>query len=220
MEIDKRYFMEGLFIIVFAVAAALFAVWLVKSGHRDDVIYRINFAESVSGLALGDPVKFRGVEVGSVSAMALDPDNPRVVRVDVKLRKDTPVKTDTRASLRLKGITGVVYIELDGGSPAATRLADATPEGRVPEIPYEKSGLTVLVEQLPKVVERLANLEEQATRAVSDVRGLTREIKENPSVLIWGSKDKKEKTEAEPPAKTRSKPESLGPRASTAGGPR
>jgi phospholipid/cholesterol/gamma-HCH transport system substrate-binding protein len=220
METDKRYFMEGLFIIVFAVAAALFAVWLVKSGHRDDVTYRINFAESVSGLALGDPVKFRGVDVGSVSAMALDPDNPRVVRVDVKLRKDTPVKTDTRASLRLKGITGVVYIELDGGSPAATRLADATPEGRVPEIPYEKSGLTVLVEQLPKVVERLANLEEQATRAVSDVRGVTREIKENPSVLIWGSKDKKEKTEAEPLAKTRSKPESLGPRASTAGGPR
>ena len=213
METDKRYFVEGLFIIVFAVAAALFAVWLVKSGQRDDVTYRINFAESVSGLADGDPVKFRGVDVGSVSAMALDPDNPRLVRVDVRLRKDTPVKTDTRASLRLKGITGVVYIELDGGTPAAQRLADATPTGRIPEIPYEKSGLTVLVEQLPKVIERLGGLEEQANRAVSDVRGVTQEIKENPSVLIWGSKNKKEKSESDMPPKTKSKAGTAGPRA-------
>ena len=49
METDKRYFVEGLFIIGFAVAAALFAVWLMNTGQRDDVIYRIHFAESVSG---------------------------------------------------------------------------------------------------------------------------------------------------------------------------
>ena len=220
METDKRYFVEGLFIIVFALAAALFAVWLVKSGHRDDVTYRISFAESVSGLSIGDPVKFRGVEVGSVSAMALDPENPRLVRVDVRLRKDTPVKTDTRANLRLKGITGVVYIELDGGTSAAQRLADATPAGRVLEIPYEKSGLTVLVEQLPKVIERLANLEEQANRAVSDVRGVTQEIKDNPSVLIWGSKNKKEKPEPEAAPKTKSKAGTAGPRAADTVGAR
>ena len=102
METDKRYFFEGLFIVVFAVGAALFFVWLHNSGHRDDVTYRIHFAESVSGLALGDPVKFRGVDVGTVRAMALDPDDPRLVQVDVRLRKDTPVKTDTRAILKLR----------------------------------------------------------------------------------------------------------------------
>ncbi len=196
METDKRYFVEGLFIIGLSVAAALFAVWLVNTGHRDDVTYRINFAESVSGLALGDPVKFRGVEVGTVSAMTLDPENPRLVRVDVRLRRDTPVKTDTRASLKLKGITGVVYVELSGGSPEARRLVDATPEGQVPEIPYEKSSLAVLVEQLPKMVERFAALEDQANRAVADVRGVTRRIKDDPSVLLWGTKDKTEASEA------------------------
>ncbi len=77
METDKRYFIEGLFIIGFAVAAALFAVWLANSGESDDVTYRIHFAESVSGLSLGDPVKFRGVDVGKVKTMALDPANPR-----------------------------------------------------------------------------------------------------------------------------------------------
>ena len=216
MENDKRYFVEGLFIIGFSVAAALFAVWLVNTGHRDDVTYRINFAESVSGLALGDAVKFRGVEVGTVTAMAIDPDNPRLVRVEVRLRKETPVKTDTRASLKLKGITGVVYIELNGGGPGATRLADATPAGRVPEIPYEKSSIAVLVEQLPKVVEKFAALEDQASKAVADVRGVTRQIQDNPSVLVWGSKEKKETSVPAP--RERARAESTGgPRAAVSG---
>src|SRR5712691_7642628 len=92
METDKHYFIEGLFVIGFTVAAAFAFVWLAGTGHRDDVTYRIHFAESVSGLALGDPVKFRGVDVGTVKGMAIDPVDPRRVEVDVNLRKDTPVK--------------------------------------------------------------------------------------------------------------------------------
>jgi phospholipid/cholesterol/gamma-HCH transport system substrate-binding protein len=210
METDKHYFVEGLFIIGLVLGAALFAVWLVSNGHRDDITYRVRFAESVSGLSLGDAVKFRGVEVGSVTAMALDPDNPRIVRVDVRLRKEAPVKVDTRASLRLKGITGVVYIELEGGSPEAPRLADVTKDG-IPEIAYEKSGIAVLVEQLPKVVEKLAAIEDQAGKAIADVRGVTKKVKENPSVLIWGSKDKDDKSESAPRA--RGKADASGPRA-------
>ena len=146
METDKHYFFEGLFIIGFSIAAAIFAVWLGSPGHRDDVVYRIHFAESVSGLAVGDPVKFRGVDVGTVKAMRIDPDDPRLVQVDVRLRKETPVKTDTKASLAMKGITGVVFIELNGGNPAAQTLLAATPEGKVPEIPSEKTGLAILDE--------------------------------------------------------------------------
>src|SRR5215813_10973715 len=161
METDKHYFFEGLFIVVFAVGAALFFVWLTNTGHRDDVTYRIHFAESVSGLAVGDPVKFRGVDVGTVKAMALDSDDPRLVRVDVRLRKDTPVKTDTRAMLKLKGITGVVFIELNGGSPQAQSLVAATGDGRIPEIASEKSSLNAFLDELPKVVERFAHLEDR-----------------------------------------------------------
>ena len=88
METDQHYFFEGLFIIVFAVAAAVFAVWLGSPGQRDDVVYRIHFPDSVSGLAVGDPVKFRGVDVGTVKSIAIDPENSRLVLVDVRLRKD------------------------------------------------------------------------------------------------------------------------------------
>src|SRR5205807_6069855 len=184
METDKHYFVEGLFIIGIAVAAAFFSVWLVSSGHRDDVLYRIHFNESVSGLNLGDPVKFHGVDVGTVKAMALDPNDPRRVEVDVKLRKEAPVKTDTKASLKLKGITGVVFIELNGGSPAAQTVLAATPEGKIPEIASEKSSLASVLDQLPKVIEKFSAIEDQTKKVVTDVGEVTGKIKENPLLRL------------------------------------
>ncbi|TMH65890.1 MAG: MCE family protein [Betaproteobacteria bacterium] len=194
METDRRYFLEGLFIIGFAVAAAFFFVWLAGTGHRDDVLYRIHFAESVSGLSKGDAVKFSGVDIGTVEAMAIDPGDARRVQVDVKLRKDAPVKTDTKATLKLKGITGVVYIELEGGDANAKTLLATTSEGEIPEIPSEKSSLTTVIDELPKVVERFAALENQTKKILSDVGQTTGKIKEDPSVLLKGPKEKSEKS--------------------------
>jgi phospholipid/cholesterol/gamma-HCH transport system substrate-binding protein len=190
METDRHYFIEGLFVIGSCIAAGLFAIWLVGAGHRDDVLYRIHFSESVSGMAVGDPVKFHGVDVGTVKTIALDPTDPRLVQVDILLRKDAPVKTDTKATLKLKGITGVVFIELDGGSPdAPTLLASAGP-GQVPEIPSQKSSLNVALDLLPKLLEKFSSIEVQTKKVLTDVSGVTSEIKENPSVLLWGPKQK------------------------------
>jgi phospholipid/cholesterol/gamma-HCH transport system substrate-binding protein len=106
------------------------------------------------------------------------------VRVDLSLRKETPVKTDTRASLAMKGITGVVFIELNGGDPAAQTLLAATPQGKVPEIPPEKTGLKAMLDELPKVVEKFSALEDQVKKVVTSVGGLTDKVKDNPSLLL------------------------------------
>jgi phospholipid/cholesterol/gamma-HCH transport system substrate-binding protein len=184
METDKHYFFEGLFIIAFAIAAAVFAVWLGSPGRHDDVVYRIHFPESVSGLTIGDPVKFRGIDVGTVKAMLIDPDNSRLVLVDVRLRKEAPVKTDTRASLAMKGITGVVFVELNGGDPAAKSLLAVTPEGRVPEIPSEKTGLKAMLDELPKLVQKFSAIEDQVKKVATSVGGLTDKVTANPSLLL------------------------------------
>ncbi len=184
METDRRYFLEGLFIIVFCLAAAAFAVWLGSTGHRDDVIYRIHFPDSVSGLTVGDTVKFRGIDVGTVKSMDIDPDNSRLVQVDVRLRKDAPIKTDTRASLALKGITGVVFIELNGGDPKAKTLLAATPAGAVPEIPSERTGLKAMLDDLPKVVQKFSAIENQVKNVVTTVGAVADKVKENPSLLL------------------------------------
>jgi phospholipid/cholesterol/gamma-HCH transport system substrate-binding protein len=184
METDKRYFFEGLFILSFAVAAAFFAMWLGSPGRHDDVLYRIHFPDSVSGLTVGDPVKFRGVDAGTVKSIRLDPDNARLVLVDLRLRKETPVMTDTRASLEMKGITGVVVIELNGGDPAAKTLLAVTPPDQVPEIPSEKTGLKAMLDNLPKLVEKFSSLEDQVKKVVTSVGGLTDKVKANPSLLL------------------------------------
>lgn len=198
METDKHYFLEGLFIIGFFVAAAAFAVWLGSPGRRDDVLYRIHFPDSVSGLTVGDPVKFRGVDVGTVKTMIIDPDNARLVLVEVRLRKETPVMTDTRASLALKGITGVVFIELNGGDPAAKTLLAVTPPDKIPEIPSEKTGLKAMLDDLPKLVTKFAAIEDQvkkvmtgvgaltdkAKEVVTNVGAVTDKVKANPSLLL------------------------------------
>jgi phospholipid/cholesterol/gamma-HCH transport system substrate-binding protein len=192
METDKHYFFEGLFIIVFSVAAAFFAVWLGSSGRHDDVIYRIHFPDSVSGLTVGDPVKFRGVDAGSVKSMNIDPDNSRLVLVEVRLRKETPVKTDTRASLALKGITGVVFIELNGGDPAAKTLLAVTPPDKIPEIPSEKTGLRAMLDELPKLVGKFTAIEDQVKKVVTGVGALTDKVKDNPSLLLRRPKESKD----------------------------
>jgi phospholipid/cholesterol/gamma-HCH transport system substrate-binding protein len=191
METDKHYFFEGLFIIGVSIAAALFAVWLGSTGRHDDVVYRIHFPDSVSGLAVGDPVKYRGVDVGTVKTMIIDPDNSRLVLVEVRLRKETPVKTDTKASLAMKGITGVVFIELNGGDPAAQTLLAATPPDRIPEIPSEKTGLKAMLDELPKMVGKLSALAEkfsgigdQVKKVVTGVGEVTDKVKDNPSLLL------------------------------------
>jgi|SRR6516164_5691897 phospholipid/cholesterol/gamma-HCH transport system substrate-binding protein len=193
METDRHYFLEGLFVIVLAAGLALFFVWLAKSGRSDDVIYRIHFDESVSGLTTGDPVKFRGVEVGRVKSMEIDPADPRLVQVDVSLRKDTPVKTDTHASLVLKGITGVVFVELNGGSVGAQALVAATPPGEIPEIRSEKSKLATVLDELPRVIAKFSSIENQARKVLTDVGETTGEIKADPSVLLKGPKEARSK---------------------------
>ena len=125
-----------------------------------------------------------------VEAMALDPSDPQRVQVDVKLRKEAPVKTDTKATLKLKGITGVVYIELEGGNANAKTLLAATSEGQIPEIRSEKSSLTTVIDELPKVVERFAAIENQTKKVLSDVGQTTSKIKEDPSLLLKGPKEK------------------------------
>lgn len=188
MESDRHYFIEGLFVILLSVAAALAFVWLSRSGDKDDVLYRIHFAESVSGLSLGDPVKYLGVDVGSVKAMAIDADDPHRVQVDVRLRKDAPIRTDTKATLKSRGLTGANFIELSGGSPGAGMLAAATPNGQVPEIASEKSTVTTMLEQLPKVIAKFSTIEDQTKKVVSDVGEATSKIKENPSLLLRSPK--------------------------------
>jgi phospholipid/cholesterol/gamma-HCH transport system substrate-binding protein len=168
METDKHYFTVGMFIIVLTLLATGFAIWLANAGRADDVRYRIYFPESVSGLVEGGPVKFRGVSVGTVESIAIDENDPRLIRVDTRILKSAPVKTDTTASLKLQGITGAIFIELSGGTPGAKLLRKATPKDEIPVIPSSTSGISAVVNQLPAIMEKLEKFTDQMNKLASD----------------------------------------------------
>jgi phospholipid/cholesterol/gamma-HCH transport system substrate-binding protein len=79
---------------------------------------------SVSGLEVGSPVKFLGINVGSISEIYIDPRDVNTIIVRLALRRDTPVKTDAVADIVAMGITGLKTIEIRGGTQEAPFLVE------------------------------------------------------------------------------------------------
>ncbi len=168
METDKRYFLVGVFVLTAIIGILGFTVWLTASDKGNYVRYKIRFAESVSGLSVGGVVKFRGVNVGSVESIRINPKDSRRIRVDIRVQETTPIKTDTVASLKMQGITGIVFVELSGGSENAQDLKTAAKSGDVPEIKAQYSQLTAIVDRMPELLDRISNGVEQINKLMSD----------------------------------------------------
>ena len=169
METHARYFLIGVFSLAIMATLLLFALWLGKLDlGKDYQEYDIRFKESVAGLAKGGLVQFQGVQVGEVRKLKLDPIDPRVVIVRVRMNEQTPIKTDTKAQLSFTGLTGVAVIELIGGTPGAKMLRDVEPGKEVPVIASIPSTLTQLMVDGTGVLEKAQELMVRVTGVFSD----------------------------------------------------
>jgi phospholipid/cholesterol/gamma-HCH transport system substrate-binding protein len=173
METDKNYFLVGLFVITMILAGIGFTLWLTSGGKGDYNNYRIRFAESVSGLHKEGAVKFRGVDIGSVEKISIDAKDSKLIQVDIRVLKSTPIKTDTTATLKLYGITGEVYIELSGGSPNALELKPKKDE--IPEIQAKTSSIDAILNGAPILLEKASHVADQLNKIFSNenVRAVT-----------------------------------------------
>jgi len=141
MEEGKRYFRLGLFVVV--TVAALAAVLFLLGGRKlfqPTFTFETYFDESVAGLELGSPVRFRGVPLGQVteiltSAAVYEKNVPLgqrkeyiVVRGKVTVSTEEAemmernvgdwVKRGMRAQTQLAGITGQQFLAIDFLDPA------------------------------------------------------------------------------------------------------
>jgi phospholipid/cholesterol/gamma-HCH transport system substrate-binding protein len=164
MEPRVSYALVGLFVVVFASAFVVIALWLVGVEPAADYrTYAIYPPESVAGIGGETPVKYQGVDVGKVRRVDLDPQDPRRVRLLVDVRREVPIRVDTTASLASQGLSGLVYfIELRGGEPGSATL-EAAPGAAYPVIRAELSELT----QLQRTGTELL---EQAKAAATELR--------------------------------------------------
>ncbi len=167
METDKHYFFIGSFVIAAVIAIMAFSIWITSQDKGDFIRYRAHFAESVSGLNVGSEVKYRGVSVGSVESIKIDQNDTRFISVMIKVLEDTPIKTDTVASLKFQGITGVIFVELTGGSNESVLLKDTVKKGKISEIQVKSSPLNAIIDRVPELLERISTGLERINSLVS-----------------------------------------------------
>ncbi len=106
METKVSYAIVGAFVLVLSVAIAGGVLW-ISSGRvarKDYDTYLAYFTESVSGLNRQAPVKYKGVEVGSVREIGLDPTDPQRVQLVLAIERGVPIKQDTVAVLSVQGL--------------------------------------------------------------------------------------------------------------------
>ncbi len=148
----------GLFVISAIVLGVVLAVWITgKRGTEPVTDYHVLITSDVSGLTLGGPVYFMGVQVGGVTDLAIEPGNPARVRVRIRVDQSTPVDTGTWATLAAQGITGVSVINLstEPGDHARLRVAEGE---SLPVIPYRDTGFSALLSTAPAVLDKVDQL--------------------------------------------------------------
>jgi phospholipid/cholesterol/gamma-HCH transport system substrate-binding protein len=168
METRASYFLVGMFVLALVAGAFAFLMWLAKAELRDErIYYYIYFRGSVAGLQVGSTVQFRGVPVGSVTDIAIDTDNVELIQVTVALRPDTPVKSDSVASLQAQGITGLSFVQLSGGTRATAAL-EPRPGKKRAVIPSVPSSLERFFETAPDLVLRVGEVAVRANELLND----------------------------------------------------
>jgi len=161
-------FAVGLFLSVALASLAGFAMWLAGSkGNAPMQNYSILFEDDISGLAVGGPVYYLGVNVGEVISTELLPGKQIKVQVDIKVLKTTPIDSGSTASLMGQGITGVTVINISGG-PGGQGPLKATEGFKYPLIPVKQTGLSALLANMPQTIAKLNHLLDQANLLLGD----------------------------------------------------
>ncbi len=155
MESRSYAFITGLFVIGLVVAVIAWANWLAQE-PQERKAYRVVATTPVSGLNAQAQVRYRGMSVGRVTSIRLDPGDRRKVLIDVEVNSDLPVTRGTYAQLGMEGITGIAYVH----------LLDDSQETAPP--PTGASGLA----ELPLRPSFIDTMSDSAEGAVRDAREL------------------------------------------------
>jgi phospholipid/cholesterol/gamma-HCH transport system substrate-binding protein len=168
MEREANYTAVGAFVLLVVTMAALFVYWYAGSGDaRDYKRYEIYFKGSVSGLNRGSTVRYLGVEVGRVVAIRIDKRASDRVQVIADIDSQTPISSETLASLSMQGVTGLLYIDLLANAKT-TRVMDPVPSEQYPVIDSVQSNFDRLLASLPDLVGRATVVVDRAARVLSD----------------------------------------------------
>jgi ABC-type transporter Mla subunit MlaD len=162
-------------------------VWLGTAKLDREVAYYVTFFdESVMGLDVGSPVKFRGVNIGNVARIGIASDRRHVEvesEVDMKImrglgldRNTLRVPGDLRLQLASAGVTGLKFLQADFFSVKdhpLPKLPFSTPDNYLPAAP---STLKSLEDSVVQSVGRFPEATDEAILVMHQVNELLEDV--------------------------------------------
>ena len=172
MAVDRSYARLGLFLVVGLVVILSTALLFIQRMRSRAVIPMVTYiSENVSGLEISSPVRYRGVSLGRVAGLRVDPGGSgETIEVDFEVFVDRlhSVGADAANVQELAGrdifprmrarvvgnpVTGEAYLLLDVPKDAPPAPPPPFPSDRT-YVASMPSPLAVVQDRLPAVLER------------------------------------------------------------------
>jgi len=175
-------FQVGVFVLVAGAVLVGGLLWIAGARvfRRVDT-YTVVFTDSVSGLAPSANVEYQGVVVGRVRTVFLTDERPPQVAVTVDVEPGTPVRTDTVAALLGSFVTGIKFIQFQGGT-GDPLPPGGTIRGDVSSIEQFRSQLSEIADRASKIMHTLDErvfTDENSTKVtafVADLQGVAQTL--------------------------------------------
>ncbi|MDO9393841.1 MAG: MlaD family protein [Methylotenera sp.] len=111
----------GIFTLVLGIGL-VFAYWWISGSQQARTAYTVSSQLPVTGLSPEAAVKFRGVDVGKVIDISIDPSSQTTVMINIAVAQNLKLTSEAYAELRRQGLTGLAYIDLNDESINLTAL--------------------------------------------------------------------------------------------------
>ncbi len=155
METKANYVAVGAFVLVCVVGLVVTILWLAGAQYSQEYsYYQTYFKGPVTGLGKGTVTRYNGIDVGRVTDLKFNPNDPQSVIVTMQVQPNLNIREDSQASIESQGLTGGTYVEISGGT-AKSPILTARDGQDYPIIRAKQSTLQQLEQSAPEVVAKL-----------------------------------------------------------------
>jgi len=145
MENRSHALAAGAFVVLLSTLLLGMVLWLLRD-NTEQRIFEISSARSVAGLQVQAAVRYKGVPVGRVTQIGLDPAAQGNVLIRIAVNEQVPISQATVASLGFQGVTGLAFVQLDDDGDRSARALVGS--DRVPaRIPLQAGLLSRVTDQ-------------------------------------------------------------------------
>ncbi len=163
-----NYLAVGIFIVIGTLALVAVGLWVSGLGQGVPMSrYVIIFDRDVNGLSEGSPVRYMGVDVGTVTVIRLFHAEDTAIEVRIEIAASTPVDRGTYATLAYQGITGVAFINL-AAEPGERGEIAKTAGHDYPVIPARDVGIAALLNSGPEIAAQVNSTLEDISVLLSE----------------------------------------------------